>query len=171
MAGVHSTRPHTTHSTVHTTGITQHTTRANSMSEQRAYRESQALLRRERSASCSSSEDGYAFASEVELDELEEASFRTHQNSRSPRWCSRPRVNSKITKTPGWAQQYTRSRRKWSRCHRLWRLTLHLLLFLLGLLVATAVIFPSYTHPPERYTELRTRVLASTELGAANPHN
>ena len=34
-----------------------------------------------------------------------------------------------------------------------------------------AIFFPSYSRPPERYTQLRKRVEASTEGGAANPNN
>lgn len=150
------------------------TTLYNEKMEERRLYEEQALLGRERNGSWSSSDDSHTAASDVELDDLEEASFRAYTSSVRPKWLRRSRTNSKVIKLPTLQQrheQFPRTRRKRSRYHRLWRLTLHLPYFLIALLIVTGVFFPSYSNPPQRYDDLRRRVLGSTREGAANPHN
>ncbi|KKY23459.1 hypothetical protein UCRPC4_g02907 [Phaeomoniella chlamydospora] len=44
-------------------------------------------------------------------------------------------------------------------------------LTVLCLAIFTAILRPSYTHPPERYNTLRQQVLASNAAGRANPQN
>lgn len=61
--------------------------------------------------------------------------------------------------------------RKHSRLTRLCCLLYHLWCAVVVLVVIFGIFIPSYSNPPQRYSDLRARVLSNSGAGAANPHN
>jgi len=108
---------------------------------------------------------------DLELDELA-ANASTHSLAESirPRWLSRSptrahRRSGSNTSYLNWAKP----RRRRSLLLRSCRLLAIIPVVLLGLIAIYALFFPSYSHPPQRYTDLRTRVQSSSSrTGSAN---
>ena len=136
-------------------------------------REEQSQLLRARSFSSSSEE---RYSAELELDALDDSNGRGSPSATRTSWWNRawtrrprrPRHNSKVAKA------HPRSSRSWRRrslAGRACYLFSYLPYILVTLIVVYAIFLPSYSRPPERYTELRKRVEASTEGGAANPND
>ena len=135
-------------------------------------REEQSQLLRERSFS-SSSEDKQS--DELELDALDDPYRKEVSSGAASSWrrkrtrrLKRPRSSSTQSKAQS---RSTRPRRRRSLCGRACHILAYLPYILATLIVVYAIFLPSYSKPPQRYTDLRKRVAASSELGAANPNN
>ena len=108
---------------------------------------------------------------EVDLDAFDnvQSAYSYPNFSRPTWWPLRSRHNSKVIKASQLG--FSRSRRKRLRYSRICRLLFHVPSLILVLIVICSIFFPSYSHPPQRYTDLRQRVLQSSVEGAANPNN
>jgi hypothetical protein len=110
-------------------------------------------------------------------DSVNPPDFKRHVPNPSASWLGRlahriPAVAVKpFSSTSAFAQSLTPRRRLRSVPRAIYWTVFFLPYFIVFLVLFASIVFPSYTHRPAHYNDLRKRSLNTTDLGRANPDN